>query len=118
MTMLTVFGALRNVVRTNAPGEVHLSSVWSALHHRVTAVLLLFLMLLVSARQYLGEPVQCIQQKDDPGVPERVMNTYCFIATTYTVVRPRRQQLFRPSGTCLLLVRGCSLYSKGALTRV
>ncbi|XP_026287512.1 innexin inx2-like [Frankliniella occidentalis] len=89
MTMLAVFGALRGVVRTNAPGEVHLSSVWSALHHRLTAILLLFLMLLVSARQYLGEPVQCVQQKDDAGVPESVMNTYCFIATTYTVVRPR-----------------------------
>ncbi|KAK3928876.1 Innexin inx3 [Frankliniella fusca] len=88
--MLTVFGALRGVVRSNAPGEVHLSTVWSAFHHRLTAVLLLFLMLLVSARQYLGEPVQCVQQhRDDAAVPERVMNTYCFIATTYTVVRPR-----------------------------
>lgn len=89
--MLTVFGALKGAVRTNAPGEVHLASPWSAVHHRLTAVLLLFLMLLVSAKQYLGEPVQCLQQKDDPAVPEKVMNTYCFIATTYTVVRPRPQ---------------------------
>lgn len=94
--MLTVFGALRGVVR--APeGGVHLSSVWSGLHHRLTALLLLFLMLLVSARQYLGEPVQCVQQKggDDAPVPESVMNTYCFISTTYTVVRPRPPRTHR-----------------------
>ncbi|KAJ9596361.1 hypothetical protein L9F63_012636 [Diploptera punctata] len=61
----------------------------SSLHYRVTSALLLVCCALVSSRQYFGEPVLCIQDSpDDTAIPSNVLNTYCFITTTYTVIGP------------------------------
>jgi hypothetical protein len=36
----------------------------------------------VSAKQYVGNPIDCIHSKD---IPEDVLNTYCWIHSTYTI---------------------------------
>jgi len=38
--------------------------------------------LIVSAKQYVGNPIDCIHSKD---IPEEVLNTYCWIHSTYTI---------------------------------
>jgi len=38
--------------------------------------------LIVSAKQYVGNPIDCIHSKD---IPEDVLNTFCWIHSTYTI---------------------------------
>ena len=38
--------------------------------------------LIVSAKQYVGNPIDCIHTRD---IPEEVFNTYCWIHSTYTI---------------------------------
>lgn len=38
--------------------------------------------LIISAKQYVGNPINCIHTKD---IPEEVFNTYCWIHHTYTI---------------------------------
>ena len=38
--------------------------------------------LIVSAKQYVGNPIDCIHSRD---IPEEVLNTYCWIHSTYTI---------------------------------
>uniref|UniRef100_A0A8W7PLW5 Innexin n=1 Tax=Anopheles coluzzii TaxID=1518534 RepID=A0A8W7PLW5_ANOCL len=37
----------------------------------------------VTTRQYVGNPIDCVHTRD---IPEDVLNTYCWIHSTYTVV--------------------------------
>ena len=38
--------------------------------------------LLVTARQYIGDPIDCIV---DPDIPQKVMDTYCWIHATFSI---------------------------------
>jgi len=51
------------------------------LHYRVTFVIMLVCMMLVSARQYIGDPISCIAD----GVPGGTMDLYCWIHSTFSV---------------------------------
>ncbi|CAH1127039.1 unnamed protein product [Ceutorhynchus assimilis] len=54
------------------------------LHYRFTFFVFIISTILVCSRQYIGEHIHCIA---DQGVPERVMNTYCFFTTTFTLIK-------------------------------
>ena len=51
------------------------------LHYKATTALLLVCCLLVTHKQYIGDPINCIVE----GVDEKVLNTYCWIQSTFTV---------------------------------
>ena len=51
------------------------------LHYRVTCVVMLVCMMLVSARQYIGDPISCIAD----GVPGGTLDLYCWIHSTFSV---------------------------------
>ncbi|PSN42550.1 Innexin inx3 [Blattella germanica] len=84
---------LKSRVGLSRPSLNHVivDTLISTLHYRATSTLLLVCCALVSSRQYFGEPILCIQ--DVPGeyeapIPSHVLNTYCFVTSTYTVVGP------------------------------
>ncbi|CAH2100429.1 unnamed protein product [Euphydryas editha] len=52
------------------------------LHNIFTTVLLLACSLIITATQYVGTPIQCIVGK---GIPEHVVNTFCWITSTFTM---------------------------------
>ncbi|KAG9509129.1 Innexin inx2, partial [Fragariocoptes setiger] len=52
------------------------------LHYRVTALILFTFSLLVTARQYFGDPIDCIS-KDD--IPPNLLDTFCWIHTTFSL---------------------------------
>ncbi|KAJ8931588.1 hypothetical protein NQ314_015475 [Rhamnusium bicolor] len=54
------------------------------LHYKATVLIFLVSTLLVCSRQYIGEHIRCIA---DGGVPDHVMNTFCFFTSTFTVVK-------------------------------
>eukprot|EP00092_Neocalanus_flemingeri_P000939 GFUD01000999.1.p1 GENE.GFUD01000999.1~~GFUD01000999.1.p1 ORF type:complete len:391 (+),score=69.13 GFUD01000999.1:54-1226(+) len=51
------------------------------LHYRATSVVLLVCMMLVSAGQFLGDPINCIAD----GVPGGTLDLYCWIHSTFSI---------------------------------
>nr|XP_032519083.1 innexin inx1-like [Danaus plexippus plexippus] len=52
------------------------------LHNVFTTVLLLTCSLIITATQYVGQPIQCIV---GGGLPAHVVNTFCWITSTFTM---------------------------------
>lgn len=61
--------------------EIITDSVLFRLHNHFTTVLLFTCSLLVTATQYVGNPISCIVQ----GLPTNPINTYCWITSTFTM---------------------------------
>lgn len=51
------------------------------LHNVFTTVLLLACSMIITATQYVGQPIQCIVS----GLPTNVVNTYCWITSTFAM---------------------------------
>ncbi|XP_065582705.1 innexin shaking-B-like [Artemia franciscana] len=77
--MLDIFRGLKNLIKVS---HVHIDSSIFRLHYSITVMILLAFSLIVSTRQYVGNPIDCIHTKD---IPEDVLNTYCWIHSTYTI---------------------------------
>ncbi|KAB7504538.1 Innexin unc-7 [Armadillidium nasatum] len=76
--MADLFRSLNNFFKID---EIVIDNNIFKLHYKVTGVLLITCSLLVTERQYLGDPIDCITDK----VPAELMDTYCWIHSTYTV---------------------------------
>ncbi|XP_020296877.1 innexin inx7-like isoform X2 [Pseudomyrmex gracilis] len=84
----TVFGAF-SVLKDHVKFKVNqnaivIDNLVFRLHYRATFLLLLVSTILVSSRQFIGEHIKCIT---DSGVPPKVIETFCFFMSTYTVVK-------------------------------
>ena len=53
------------------------------MHYRTTFVFIMGCCLLVTATQYLGDKIACLVDKDS--LSQKVIDTYCFISSTYTL---------------------------------
>jgi len=53
------------------------------LHYKVTVIVLVIFSLIVTTRQYVGDPIDCLVI----GVPTHIMDSYCWIHSTFTVDR-------------------------------
>lgn len=52
------------------------------LHYRFTFIILLVCSILITCEQFFGHPIQCIKGGD---VPEKLLETYCWIEGTFTL---------------------------------
>ncbi|BET00753.1 gap junction assembly [Nesidiocoris tenuis] len=77
--MLDVFRGLKNLVKVN---NIRIDSPIFRLHYSITVMILMAFSLIVTTRQYVGNPIDCVHTKD---IPEDVLNTYCWIHSTYTI---------------------------------
>lgn len=77
--MLDIFRGLKNLIRVS---HIHIDSPIFRLHYSITVLILIAFSLIVTTRQYVGNPIDCVHTKD---IPEDVLNTYCWIHSTYTV---------------------------------
>lgn len=77
--MLDIFRGLKNFIKVS---HVHIDSSVFRLHYSITVMILLAFSLIVTTRQYVGNPIDCIHAKE---IPEEVINTYCWIHSTYTI---------------------------------
>ncbi|XP_050443660.1 innexin shaking-B [Adelges cooleyi] len=77
--MLDVFRGLKSLAKIS---HVHIDSPVFRLHYSLTVMMLTAFSLIVTTRQYVGNPIDCIHTKD---IPEDVLNTYCWIHSTYTI---------------------------------
>lgn len=76
--MLKLLGGLREFVKRQ---KVTIDGTVFRVHVTFTTVVLLACSIMVTATQYVGNPIQCIVD----GLPTRPVNTYCWITSTFTM---------------------------------
>ncbi|KAG5896209.1 hypothetical protein JTB14_006655 [Gonioctena quinquepunctata] len=59
------------------------------MHNTFTCALLMACSLIITANQFVGNPIQCIVN----GLPNHVVNTYCWISSTFTMPDAFRRQV-------------------------
>ncbi|XP_003747343.1 innexin inx1-like [Galendromus occidentalis] len=79
--MIGIFDGIHRIFRHRKKGAIVENGVFR-LHWQFTAGLLLFLAVIVSARQYIGTPIECIPPEKVPAI---VANSYCWIHPTFTL---------------------------------
>lgn len=77
--MLDIFRGLKNLIKFS---HIHIDSAVFRLHYSITVMILLAFSLIVTTRQYVGNPIDCIHNRE---IPEDVINTFCWIHSTYTI---------------------------------
>ncbi|XP_055644137.1 innexin inx1 isoform X2 [Toxorhynchites rutilus septentrionalis] len=76
--MYKLLGGLKEYFKLQ---DICTSSVIFRLHNSFTTALLLACSLVITATQYVGQPISCIVN----GIPTHVVNTYCWISSTFTM---------------------------------
>ncbi|GIY65127.1 innexin shaking-B [Caerostris darwini] len=77
--MIHIFGALKSLLK---PKKLHIDHWTFRLHYRFTVLFLLLFCIVVSTKQYAGEPIKCSKDTREYSV---LVETYCFVTATYTV---------------------------------
>jgi hypothetical protein len=78
--MFGVFSEVKNFAKFDS---VWIDNNVFRLHYKGTVIVFVVASLLVTSRQYIGDPIDCIVE----GVPSGVMDTYCWIHSTFTIPR-------------------------------
>jgi len=74
-----LFGSLKQLIK---PSSCIIDNHIFRLHYKASMVILLAFSLMVTGRQYFGDPIDCIS-KDD--IPSDLLDTYCWIHTTFSL---------------------------------
>ena len=74
-----IVGPIKSYVKKRDPAII--DNFAFKLHYRVSFVVLLVCMMLVTAKQYIGDPISCIAD----GVPGGALDLYCWIHSTFSV---------------------------------
>lgn len=76
--MISLFSAAKDLLKTD---NVCIDDLTFRLHYKVTAAMLMAFSIVVTARQYVGNPIECSVDS----VPWNVMDSYCWVYSTFTV---------------------------------
>lgn len=76
--MFDVFGSVKGLLKLDT---VCIDNNLFRLHYKATVIILIAFSLLVTSRQYIGDPIDCIVDE----IPLHVMDTYCWIFSTFTI---------------------------------
>lgn len=77
--MLHILGNLKKLL--SIP-RVSIDCFVFRLHHQLTVLVLVAFAVLVTTKQYVGDPIECDRSS---GVPAGVINVYCWIHATYSI---------------------------------
>ena len=81
--MFDVFNGAKALFR---PDPISIDNNTFKLHYKVTFTILVVCSMLVTSKQFMGDPIDCIVAE----IPNNVMDTYCWIHSTFTV--PNREK--------------------------
>lgn len=76
--MFDVFGSVKGLIKLDS---VCIDNNVFRLHYKATFVILVVASLLVTSKQYIGDPIDCIVEE----IPNNVMDTYCWIHSTFSI---------------------------------
>jgi hypothetical protein len=77
--MLKLLGGLKGYLKWQ---EISTDSMVFRMHNLFTAVLLLTCSMIITATQFVGNPISCIVPS---ALPTQPINTYCWITSTFTM---------------------------------
>lgn len=84
--MYKLLGGLKEYFKLQ---EIQTDNAVFRLHNVFTTVLLLTCSLVITATQYVGNPISCIVS----GIPTHVVNTFCWISSTFTMPDAYKRQV-------------------------
>lgn len=93
--MYKLLGGLKDYFKLQ---EIQTDNAVFRLHNVFTTVLLLTCSLVITATQYVGNPISCIVS----GIPTHVVNTFCWISSTFTMPDAYRRQVMFGKGQSML----------------
>nr|CAI5825060.1 unnamed protein product [Callosobruchus analis] len=79
---------LRGVCTITKPNKTLIDSTIMRLHSNSTVVLLITFSIAVTTRQYVGNPIDCMEVR---GIPEDILNSYCWIHSTYIIIETMKE---------------------------
>lgn len=94
--MYKLLGGLKDYFKLQ---EIQTDNAVFRLHNVFTTVLLLTCSLVITATQYVGNPISCIVS----GIPTHVVNTFCWISSTFTMPDAFRRQVRGHDGGQMML---------------
>lgn len=77
--VLNLFAGLKSLLKRR---DVCIDNAVFRIHWFVTSMILVISSIIVSARQYFGNPIECIHTDK---IPPNIINTYCWIHSTFTL---------------------------------
>ncbi|KAJ3640676.1 hypothetical protein Zmor_027222 [Zophobas morio] len=91
--MLGLFDVIKDQLKPKF-GSICIDNWVFKLHYRATCIIFFIATILVTSREYIGEHIKCITDMSSPGF-EKVIETFCFFTTTFTVVDDTEMDFFR-----------------------
>ncbi|KAJ9596568.1 hypothetical protein L9F63_012401 [Diploptera punctata] len=79
--MFDLFGNIRVLLKLE---KICIDNNIFRLHYKITVIMLVVFSLIVSTKQYFGDPIHC---QTDPSIDKDLMNAYCWIHSTFTVTK-------------------------------
>lgn len=70
--MLDVFRSLKTLLKTS---RIQIDNNVFKLHYSITVILLLAFCIIITTKQYVGDPIDCLRSD---AIPQSVINTYCW----------------------------------------
>lgn len=99
--MLDIFSGLRLVVKRRS---ISIDNAIFRCHWFFTSTLLVSFSLIITARQYVGQPIECHSVNK---IPDTLLNSYCWVQSTFTVPQACNQQVgFEVPYPCIDNTRG------------
>lgn len=77
--MIEIFEGVKSFIKLR---RIHTDSLVFRLHYRVTVSVLTVCCAILAARQFVGNPIECVHNRD---IPTEVLDTWCWIHSTYTI---------------------------------
>ena len=74
--MFDVFGSVKGFIKLDS---ICIDNNVFRLHYKATFIVLVVSSLLVTSKQYIGDPIDCMVEE----IPNGVMDTYCWIHSTF-----------------------------------
>lgn len=88
--MYDVFGSLKSILKIHA---ISTDNVIFQMHYRATVILLLAFSLAVTSRQFLGDPIHCLNPSDPDTFSQKVLDAYCWIHSTFTLPKTHGKRI-------------------------
>ena len=83
MTVMKLLGPVAGLIKVRMGGDkADIDSTFFKLHYRTTTTILFIGTILVTANSFIGKTIDCMS---DGTVPGNVLNTYCWIMSTFSI---------------------------------
>lgn len=96
--MLDILRSLRSLLKIS---RIHTDGNIFRLHYSLTVIILMAFCIIITTKQYVGDPIDCIRAE---GIDKSIINTFCWIHTTYSIPRAFNKKVGVDVGVKITLI--------------